>query len=115
MADCVVAPKKGLEMMQGDSWPLEFKLKLNGQVLSAETVEKVELSVDGLHKIWPNGGLEHNPETGAFAFWPTQEESFALRGQINVQARAKLKDRGMLIGFDLGTIQMINSQSKEVL
>lgn len=105
----------GITMMQGDSWPLEMRLLYNGQSLSPETVEVLELSVDGLTKSWPDGGVLYNEDKGVFAFWPTQEESFRLRGQVRAQARVKLKNAGPVIGFDFGTIQMIESQSKEVL
>ena len=104
-----------IKMMQGDSWPLEFGLNFNGKALTPETVEKLEMTLDGLSKTWPEGGLGFNAEKGLFAFWLTQEESFKLLGQVKAQARAKLKENGLVIGFDLGSIQIVQSQSKEVL
>ena len=91
MADCNAICRKGVSMMQGDSWPLKIRLTYGGQPLKTEDVAVVEVSVDDLIKTWPTGGVDYDSATGLFAFWPTQEESFNLRGQAKVQVRVKFK------------------------
>lgn len=115
MSDCTAVCNKGISMMQGDSWPLEIKITLGGEPLNTSTVEIVEISIDELTKTWPNGGVSYKPDKGVFTIWPTQEESFKMRGRKRVQARVKLKDSGSVIGLDFGTVDIKESLSKEVL
>ena len=114
MAECIAKCSKGVEMMQGDSWPLEIRLTFGGAALDISKVETVEVSVDSLVKTFPAGGVLYDENKGAFAFWPTQEESFKLSGPVKVQARVKFTD-GLVLGKDFGTINIVESMSKEVL
>lgn len=115
MAECNVNCSKSISMMQGDSWPLEIKIKFGGEPIDTSTVELVEISIDELVKKWPDGGVEYSEEKRVFAICPTQEESFNMRGQKRLQARVKLKESGAVVGIDFGTVEITESLSKEVL
>lgn len=112
MSDCAAACNKGLSMMQGDSWPLEFKINFGGAPIDVTTVEMVEFSLGELLKYYP-GEVVYSEEKTAFLVPISQEESFRLRGRCRAQAR--VKRQGVIAGIDFGVINIIESQSKEVL
>lgn len=112
MSDAVHVCNPGITIMQGDSWPLEFRLLFNGLKAHEAGVEAVEFSVDKVIKRWP-GQVQYVEETGFFYMPFTQEETFRLRGQCRAQARVTIK--GSVIGIDLAPVQIIPSNSKEVL
>lgn len=114
MADCNVVLQKSPAMMQGDSWPLELSFVINGQLIPIDEIETVEASLDELIKKWPDGDLRYDSQKNKFAFWPSQQETFKLRGLKRLQARVKLKN-DVTKGFDFGVIEIAESNSKEVL
>ena len=114
MSDCTAVCNKGISMMQGDSWPLEIRIKFSGKPLDVSAVDTVEISIDELIKTWPKGGVNYDEKKGVFSIWPTQEESFKMRGRNRVQARVKFND-GSVIGLDFGAVDIKESLSKEVL
>ena len=116
MADCNVVCKEAPQIMQGDSWPVEFSVVMNPQQppISSSEIASVEVSLDCLIKKWPDGGLEYDSNKNKFSFWPSQQETFKLRGENRLQVRVKLKN-GVTKGFDLGILKIAASNSKEVL
>lgn len=116
MADCNIALQKPLGMMQGDSWPLEFAVVKNlaQPPIPITEIASVEVSLGDLIKKWPGGDLPYDATKNKFAFWPSQQETFELRGNNRLQVRVKLTN-GALKGFNLGVIEIAESNSKEVL
>ena len=103
-------------MMQGDSYGLPIEI-LNSEkaVVTPDDVSDVEITIGSLRKSYADGEVIFSTEAEKWVVPLTQEETFSLRpGRVRVQLRVKRKN-GEVEGFDLGSKNIFESISKEVL
>ena len=104
---------------QGDSYPLSFNLNQDGDVLSEDLVEDLEITIGGkFRKVYSKGEVSYDAEQKQWRIWPTQEETFAmLPGPHRVVARAKYpgKPWSELYSFEVGCIHVKRANRREVL
>lgn len=105
-----------VEITQGESWPVEIDILLNGQALTGADVADVEVSIgEFLTKSCSEGGVEFNEELGCWQMTPTQKETMSLpEGYHKVQIRVKYKnDPAHLHTRPAGMIRVIRGFSRE--
>lgn len=104
-----------LVIMQGDQYAIPIIGKQNGKPLDMTTVDEVEFVIGKMRKLYP--GEVVLDEDGTFLFPLTQQETFAVqRSSQHVQIRVKFKgDPPVVVGVDVGRINVDESVSKEVL
>lgn len=104
-----------LIIMQGDQYAIPIIGKQNGKPLDMDTIDEIEFTVGKLRKLYP--GEVVLDEEGRFLFPLTQQETFAVqRSSQHVQIRVKFKgDPPVVVGVDVGRINVDESVSKEVL
>lgn len=110
---CSLSINAGIAMMAGDSWPLRFEIKVNGEPIDVQDVELIEFTVDELTKTYPAEVSYRNAER-AFIFPLTQEETQCLSGEVKAQGRVKFST-GEVIGVDFGRIKVARALSKAVI
>lgn len=101
------------EIMQGDEYPISFKIKMHGKPIDINTIEMVEFVIGEMVKKYPDI-VYYDADSSKFKVFLSQEETFAISKSIPVQVRVKFNS-GDVVGEDLGTINIIKSLSKEVL
>lgn len=100
--------------LQGDSYKFKFKLTFNGDIVTPDTVDDVEIAVGNLIKTYAKGEVLYISERWYFPF--TQAESFAWRHSILPAQVRLLFKTGDVIGQKInGGISVNNSISKEIL
>lgn len=103
-------------MMQGDSYGLPIEiLNSDGSVVTADDVADVEITIGTLIKTYSAGEIAFDAASGKWIFPLTQEETFRfpaarVKGQVRVVWLS-----GGVEGTPLGTINVMESLSKEVL
>ena len=103
-------------MMQGDSYilPIEI-LNADGSVVTADSVIDVEITIGFLRKTYKSATVSFDASLGKWLFPITQEESFQFpASRVKAQVRVRWKSGGVE-GASLGTINVAESLSKEVL
>ncbi len=102
---------------QGDAYGIPLEIQLNGEVLHAEDVEKVEVFVgDNIRKLYPSE-ITYNDTLSCFIVPVTQEETFELpEGEtIRVDVRVQFPG-GMVRGvIDELKAKVADAISEEVL
>lgn len=103
-------------MMQGDAYGLNIVLLYPDKTaVKAEDVSDVEITIGYLRKTYASGQVTFNEETGKWVFPMTQEETFRFPvTRVKAQARIVWPGGGVE-GVSLGTINVLESISKEVL
>ena len=101
-------------MMQGDSYRLPIQVTMNGEVVTLNMVEDVEVMLGGIRKTLGDGSVSYDDAQEAYLVSLSQEDTFRLRGGANVQVRVKFLS-GDVLGVDLGYVDVISSASKVVL
>lgn len=98
--------------MQGDSYSIKIKISQDGLPLTPEMVEEVEIAIGSYIKKYP-GEVSYLDESWLFPV--SQKESFAMMAVPQpCQLRVKLAG-GDVFGTDMGSIDVCDSLSKEVL
>lgn len=103
-------------MMQGDAYSLEIEI-LNGEqdAVTPEDVVDVEITIGSLSKTYASDEVSYDEEREKWLFPLTQEETFKFYpARVKAQARVVWKN-GDVEGASLGTINVLESISKEVL
>ena len=99
-------------IMQGDAYSIPVHITNDGELVTPETAETVEIAIGPLVKQDPVGVsfLE-----GDWLFQLTQPEAFALSAAgAECKIRVKFKN-GDVIGVSLGKVSIAASRSKAVL
>lgn len=102
-----------MTIMQGDGYPITFRIKTFGRLIDINTVEMVELVIGSVVKKYPNT-VYYDEETSRFKAYFTQEETFAFSNPQQAQIRVKLTN-GDVFGKKFPPIEILQSSSKEVL
>ena len=103
-------------MMQGDSYSLKVEiLNSDKSVVTPADVTDVEITVGSLRKTYANNEVTYNEGLERWLFPLTQEETFRFTpAKVKAQVRVGWTD-GTVEGASLGTINVLESISKEVL
>lgn len=103
-------------MMQGDSYNLEVKiLNTDQEVVTPDGVSDVEITVGSLTKTYNRGEVTYDEVAEKWLFPLTQEETFKFLPQkVKAQVRVVWNSRDVE-GASLGTVNVLESISKEVL
>lgn len=101
-------------MMQGDQYRVPLQLTLNGEIVTDEIVENVEVMLGNIRKTKEENVVTYDALQEAWLISLTQQDTFLLRGSIKVTVRCKFNS-GDVIGVDLGMIDILHSASKVVL
>lgn len=105
------------KISQGDQRMVPFDLKLNGEILTPDDLVELEIcATDGaFRKLLSAGEVAFDYDNSNWAFLLTQTETLAMEpGSYNVQARPEWAD-GTVIMTSIGTIQVAEANSKEVI
>lgn len=101
-----------LEIMQGDQYILPMRVKIDGETLRGDNVDRMEVSIGAVQKSSP-GEVEFD---GARWLVPlTQEDTFKLHpgdNQCHIRVTTKTGDT---VDEETGTVAVLKSFSKEVL
>ena len=98
-------------LMQGNTYRLPIRIKMNGEYLTGDDVSRVEFAVGQLLKCYPETVRYEN---GAFVLPLSQEDTFALSGWLRYQIRVLFPDGSVKASRVNGGI-VADSISKEVL
>lgn len=99
-------------MMQGDSYSLKIYITQEGAPVTPEEAEAVEIMLGSYRKNYP-GDLAY--QDGFWLFPLSQTESLdMMSGRQPCQVRVKFVS-GEVLGTELGTIDVRDSLSREVL
>lgn len=101
-------------IMQGDEYPLRFKITSDEEPININDVEIVEIVIGNVKRRYPDY-IYFDEVNGEFIFNLTQEMTFALVGAQDMQVRIKFKNSGWVFGEKMEKLQVVPSNSKEVL
>ena len=101
-------------IMQGDEYPLHFKITADEEPIDIDEVEIVEIVIGKIKKRYPDY-IYHDSVTGNFVFKLTQDMTFGLAGSQEMQVRVMFKNSGWVFGEKMGKLQVVPSNSKEIL
>ena len=101
-------------MMQGDQYKLPIEIKTTEGNAKPATFEDLEIFVGSVRKTLGKGEVSYDDENETFLVFLTQQETFRLRGDIEVQLRCKFPD-GDVVGISAGTVNFEKSTSRVVL
>lgn len=108
-----------MKIMQGDSYPLYFRLKLDGSILTPDMVSEMEICVgECMRKLYTKGEVVYEENAGRWYIWPTQAETLSLTpGPYHVVVRIKFKNANMkeVHGRAIGKLFIADTFSKEVI
>lgn len=105
-----------MNIMQGDAYPIEIEIKQNGDVLTPDMIDDLEICVgDDIRKTYANKEAVHSD--GYWYIRLTQEDTFGMdEGSHKVTVRVKYKNQPPdVVGRLAGRIKVFRSHSKEVL
>ena len=101
-------------MMAGDAYSIPVRVTLNGEAVTRESFEDVEVCIGKVRKTVSDKSIDFDDERKLFLVPLSQEETFSLCGRSRINLRCKFFG-GNVIGVDLGIIDFGSSISKEVL
>lgn len=113
-------------MMQGDSYPIFFTIKCNGEYLDISEVNRIQFTVGSLVKMYiknpiisddpqvesETSEVTYDDENKKFSFPITQDESFAFESEQECQIRIKYEDSS-IVGYKIGSINLQYSLTEE--
>lgn len=108
-------------MMQGDTYPVPFTLKIEetNEPIVPDMVTEVEVCVGGfLRKTYSEGKILYDENLKEWFFVPTQQETLAMHpGRYTTQARIKFRNgiHSPVKGICIGTIVITDANSTEVI
>lgn len=91
-----------INLKQGDEFALPVKITVNGEALPVSEVERVEFTLGGVRKLWPEDA-EFDDESGEFRVRFAQEDTFTLPEDDGVQFDVRVKFHG---GAVIGVLRM---------
>lgn len=99
---------------RGDAYLVPIALTLDGEPLTLDGVDLVEIIVGSLRKTYP-GDVLWDEEAGKFLFPVEQAETFAMKTSVAYDVRVKFSG-GVVIGLpNPGLVNIGNALSREVL
>lgn len=101
-------------MMQGDQYRLPIEVKTTEGNAKPSTFDDLEIFVGSVRKTLGKGEVSYNDENETFLVPLTQQETFRLRGDVEVQLRCKFPD-GDVVGISAGIVNFEKSTSRVVL
>ena len=107
-----------MNIMRGDAYPVPFVVLQDGMTIEPEMISKLEVCIGtSIRKVYPDGGVNYDPETASWFVDLTQEETLKLPvTDLSVIARVQFPaPKDDVIGVELGTIHIVNTHSKVVL
>ena len=105
------------KISQGDQRLVPFDRKLNGEILTPDELTELEIcAAEGaFRKLLSSGEVAYDYDNSRWVFLLTQAETLAMEpGSYNVQARPLWSD-GTVIMISIGTIQVADANSEEVI
>lgn len=105
-----------ITVMQGDQYPINFRITRAGTQITPEDVADVEVSFSGdIIKYYSDGGVTYSD--GWWHFDVTEKETFALPPRTyEIQARVKfVGDEEWIRGGILGTAEVVWNTSKKAM
>ena len=103
-------------MMQGDSYSLKIEiLNSDNELVTPDDVTDVEIIVGSLRKTYAKKEVAYDDVSKSWVFPLTQEETFRFApARVKAQVRVAWNN-GFVEGTSIGTINVTESISKEVL
>lgn len=101
-------------IMQGDEHPLRFKITADDEPIDLNDIEIVEIVIGNINKRYPDY-IYYDSAAGDFVFKLTQDMTFGLAGSQEMQVRVKFKNSGWVFGEKMEKLQVVPSNSKEIL
>lgn len=101
-------------IMQGDEYPLRFKITADNELIDLNDIEIVEIVIGKIKKRYPDY-IYYDSDAGDFVFKLTQDMTFRLAGSQEMQVRVKFKKSGWVFGERMEKLQVVPSNSKEIL
>lgn len=98
-------------ILQGDSYYIPIKLKVNGEYINIDDVQRIEFSFGSLKKYY-EGDVEYDGES--FLFPLSQEETIAFQGPQQLEVRVKFTD-DTVVGKLYGKVEVMYGLSTEVI
>lgn len=85
-------------MKKGNQFFLELEIENeDGSALDIRSVEKVQFNIDNITKMYSVDSSEVTYEEGKFKIWLTEEETFAFKTRVKIEARV-LYTNGTILG-----------------
>lgn len=107
-----------MDIMRGDAYPVYVDLKQDGKILTPDMISELEICVGtSLRKLYSDGGVRFDVDTSQWYIRLTQEETLRLPlGNLTVIGRIQYPEpKDDVIGIKLGTINVIDTNSRAVL
>lgn len=104
-----------MRIMRGDSYPVPVEITMDGQTVTPDMVEEIEICVgSGIRKTLTAGEVAY--QDGLWYIHLSQEETFSLAEESNVYVRSVYPGQTpVVIGAWAGRIAPQETESKEVL
>lgn len=108
-----------MKIMQGDSYPLYFKLTIDGDILTPHMISELEICIgNSMRKLYSKDEVKFDLDTNSWYIWPTQDETLEMEiGQHSVVVRIKYRNstKNQVQGYQIGRINVIDTISEEVI
>lgn len=102
-------------IMQGDSYFIPIKIKVNGEKIDIEKVSKIQFVFGNLTKFFgTDSEVAYNATEDLFFFPLTQEETFGFQGPQDLQVRVKFTD-DTVVGRVYGKVDVMFGNTTEVI
>lgn len=73
---------------QGDQYMLPLVLWQGDTLIEGQDVEAMRVAIGDYTAYYPNGDLTYSPDDGAWLFPLTEEMTYAMQGEVSIQAQA---------------------------
>ena len=106
------------EIMQGDEYPFDIKLrdKETGEVITGDDIAVLEAMISSTLRYAYPETMTYDEDTQCFTFRPTQEQTFSLKPGVHAyQIRIKTLTGEVNGKWDLPPIKVIDAESQVVL
>lgn len=98
-------------MKQGNQFYLGIKLRDKNGYINIDSVEKIIFQIQEIEKRYPE---EVEYKEGEFYIWLTQEDTFKMQDEIEIEARIKFTNN-VILGSKIKNVKVKESLNKEVL
>ena len=103
-----------MKILQGDSYPIPVEILQDGDIVTPQMVEEVEITIGGdVRKTYTGGSIFYEDEVWYFLLG--QEDSFSLSGGYDVLLRLKYTGSGNVVGTKIGKLSVEKAERKEVI
>ena len=103
-----------MKILQGDSYPIPVEIMQDGNIVTPEMVEEVEITIGAdVRKTYSGGDVFYEDEIWYFLL--TQADSFSLSGGYDVVLRLKYPGSSNVVGTKIGKLSVEKADRKEVI